>query len=175
ENGANSSFVNRMADADVPVAELVTDPATELAALRPKRNPSIPLPADMYPNRRNSTGVDLADPRVREPLLAELEALKTREWAAAPTALAKPSPKGKEGIREIRSPQEHGAIVGHALDASAADVDLMLARAEAAQPAWDALGGTARAELLIRASDLFEAHTAQFIDLCQREAGKALV
>src|SRR5690606_6346006 len=38
ENGANSSFVNRMADADVPVAALTADPAAELAALQPKRN-----------------------------------------------------------------------------------------------------------------------------------------
>ncbi|MBN9504862.1 MAG: bifunctional proline dehydrogenase/L-glutamate gamma-semialdehyde dehydrogenase PutA [Altererythrobacter sp.] len=202
ENGANSSFVNRMADADVPVADLVTDPVADLAALQPKRNASIPLPADIYPNRRNSAGVDLADPLVREPLLAALKALGTREWAAVPTALAKPlplrggvgagdvapaldkphpptpSPEGEEEeeeTREIRSPQDSSMIVGQSLDASAADVDLMLARAQAAQPGWDALGGTARAELLIRASDLFEAHTAEFVSLCQREAGKALV
>src|SRR5688572_6061755 len=88
ENGANSSFVNRMADADVPVAQLVTNPVADLAALEPKRNPSIPLPADIYPNRRNSAGIDLADPTVRGPLLAKLETLESREWAAAPTALA---------------------------------------------------------------------------------------
>jgi RHH-type proline utilization regulon transcriptional repressor/proline dehydrogenase/delta 1-pyrroline-5-carboxylate dehydrogenase len=170
ENGANSSFVNRMADADVPVAELVTNPVDDLAALEPRRNPSIPLPAGIYPNRRNSAGIDLADPRVREPLLAELVALERREWAAAPTALA-----GYEGIaHDVRSPQDHRTTVGQALDASAADVDLMLARAEAAQPAWDALGGTGRAELLIRASDLFEAHAAEILSLCQREAGKTL-
>jgi len=50
----------------------------------------------------------------------------------------------------------------------------MLIRAEAAQPAWDALGGSARAELLIKASDLFEAHSAEIVSLCQREAGKTL-
>jgi len=196
ENGANSSFVNRMADADIPVAELTTDPVADLAALKPRRNPSIPLPADIYPNRRNSAGIDLADPLVREPLLAELEALKGREWAAVPTALAKPSPlqgrglgerhgtpvgdsprppapspEGEGEIQEIRSPQ-HGALVGHSLDASPADIALMLARAQAAQPAWDALGGAERAGLLIKASDLFEAHAAEIISLCQREAGK---
>src|SRR5690606_10856476 len=85
-----------------------------------------------------------------------------------------PSPRGEGETREICSPQD-GTIVGETLDATAADIDLMLARAEAAQPGWDALGGTARAELLIRASDLFEAHTAELISLCQREAGKTLV
>src|SRR5690606_3450908 len=145
------------------------------AALEPRRNPSIPLPADIYPNRRNSAGVDLADPLVREPLLADLRKLEGREWAAVPTVLAEPSPVARkdrregENARAIRSPQDTDSIVGLSLDATPADVDLMLARAVAAQPGWDALGGTARAELLIRASDLFEAHTAELISLCQRE------
>ena len=169
ENGANSSFVNRMADVDVPVAELVTDPVADLAALKPHRNPLIPLPADIYPNRRNSAGIDLADPTVREPLLAQLKALVTREWAAAPTALAGEG----NGTSELRSPA-NGALVGLALDATSADIGLMLARAEAAQPAWDALGGAERAARLIKASDLFEAHGAEIISLCQREAGKTL-
>ncbi|HET8534410.1 MAG TPA: proline dehydrogenase family protein, partial [Sphingomicrobium sp.] len=60
ENGANSSFVNRIADEDVPVDALVGDPVAELAALEPKRNPLIPLPRDIFgPERHNSAGVDL--------------------------------------------------------------------------------------------------------------------
>ena len=190
ENGANSSFVNRMADADVPVAELLTDPATDLSALKPRRNPSIPLPADIYPNRRNSAGIDLADPTVREPLLAALGKLAEREWAAVPTVIARASTSSARAdrggpiptsahpelveAREVRSPQS-SALVGHSLDATAADIDLMLTCAEAAQPAWDALGGEERAALLIAASDLFEAHAAELISLCRREAGKTLV
>jgi len=169
ENGANSSFVNRMADAGVPVAELVTDPAADLAALKPRRNPTIPLPADIYPNRRNSAGIDLADPRVREPLLSELAALEGHQWAAVPTTLA-----GEGGsTHDIRSPQDASAV-GQVLDATSADIGLMVARAEAAQPGWDALGGAERAALLIKASDLFEAHAAEILSLCQREAGKTL-
>ena len=170
ENGANSSFVNRMADADVPVAELTTDPAADLAALRPRRNPSIPRPADIYPNRRNSAGIDLADPLVREPLLAELRDLGGREWAAAPTVMA----TGGGLAHDVRSPQDRQAAVGQVIHAAAGDIDLMLARATAGQTAWDALGGSTRAERLIRASDLFEAHAAEIISLCQREAGKTL-
>src|SRR5688572_24611264 len=135
ENGANSSFVNRMADADVPVAELVTDPVADLAALKPRRNPTIPLPADIYPNRRNSAGIDLADPLVREPLLAEMRALESREWAAVPTVLSRPSTSsGRAGLgseiksargelvepRHLRSPND-GSVVGQSLDATAAD------------------------------------------------------
>ena len=171
ENGANSSFVNRMADAEVPVRELTTDPVKDLAKLEPRRNPAIPLPANIFPDRKNSKGVDLADPLVRKPLLAELDTLQAREWAAAPTVLA-----SKDGeAHEIRSPQNNGKIVGQVLYAGPKDIDLAFARAVAAQFGWDALGGVARAALLDRAADLYEAHTAEFISLCQREAGKTLL
>ena len=169
ENGANSSFVNRMADADVPAAELATDPVAELAETEPKRNPAIPLPANLYPNRKNSAGIDLADPLILQPLLRQLERLEQREWTAVPTAIAGSS----EGAASIRSPQDDSPV-GQVLEATAADINLMLTRATAAQPGWDALGGPARAALLDRAADLFEQHAPEFLSLCQREAGKTL-
>ncbi len=170
ENGANSSFVNRMADADVPVAELVGDPVAELAALGSRRNPAIPLPADIFPGRRNSDGVDLADPLVRWPLLSWLD-----EWADAENWLAEPTVKhGQSGIQEVRSPY-NGFLVGTVRSASASEVDEMIARAEAFQPEWDGLGGDVRATLLEEVAELYEAHTTEFLSLCQREAGKSLV
>jgi RHH-type proline utilization regulon transcriptional repressor/proline dehydrogenase/delta 1-pyrroline-5-carboxylate dehydrogenase len=160
-----------MADAEVPVRELTTDPVKDLAKLKPRRNPAIPLPANIFPDRRNSKGVDLADPLVREPLLAELQSLRSREWAAAPTVLA-----GKGGVTHpIRAPQDNDKVVGQVLYATTRDIDLASSRAVAAQFGWDSLGGAARAELLERAADLYEAHTTEFISLCQREAGKTLL
>ncbi len=173
ENGANSSFVNRMADAEVPVAELVGDPVAELAALSPRRNPAIPLPRDIFPGRANSAGVDLADPLVREPLLVELAARREagESWSAAPTlqladALA---------AQPVRAPHDHGAIIGTCHPASAASVDAMIGAAAEAQSGWDRLGGAGRAALLEQVADLYEANTQAFLSLCQREAGKTLV
>ncbi len=171
ENGANSSFVNRMADADVPVAELTTDPVAELAALEPKRNPAIPLPCEIFGNRANSAGVDVADPLVREPLLSELSQLVSRHWDAAPTF-----PGAVSGeVAPITSPQDLSHEVGTRRDATAAEIADAIGRAEAIQPGWNALGGAKRALLLEAAADAFEAHTTEFISLCQREAGKTLV
>ncbi|WP_305097897.1 bifunctional proline dehydrogenase/L-glutamate gamma-semialdehyde dehydrogenase PutA [Croceibacterium aestuarii] len=169
ENGANSSFVNRMADAEVPIEELTTDPVKDLAALNPLRNPTIPLPAEIFPGRLNSAGVDLADPLVREPLMDAIASLAGRQWEAGPTL-------GKGGkAYEIISPQDDGAVVGTCRDATKADVNLAFDRARAVQPGWDALGGASRAELLEEAARLYEAHTTDFISLCMREAGKTLL
>ncbi|HEX4846655.1 MAG TPA: bifunctional proline dehydrogenase/L-glutamate gamma-semialdehyde dehydrogenase PutA, partial [Novosphingobium sp.] len=166
ENGANSSFVNRMADAEVPVADLVGDPVAELAALSPRRNPAIPLPRDIFPGRVNSAGVDLADPLVRGALGESLRALDPIEWAFPPAS---------GSARPVRSPYDSQRLVGTVADATPADVDAAIAAAEAAQPAWDALGGEGRAALLDAAADLYEARTEEFLSLCQREAGKTLV
>ncbi|WP_374408047.1 bifunctional proline dehydrogenase/L-glutamate gamma-semialdehyde dehydrogenase PutA [Pelagerythrobacter sp.] len=171
ENGANSSFVNRMADADVPVSELTTDPTADLAALEPKRNPAIPLPADIFPGRRNSAGIDISDPLVIEPLLERLHVLDARRWHAEPTLR---SPEQGE-VAPITQPQDLTHEVGTRRDALPEEVDVAITRAAAIQPGWDSLGGEKRAVLLEAAADMFEAHTDEILSLCQREAGKTLM
>ena len=59
ENGANSSFVNRFLDDNIDVEELVRDPLEVVADYGGAAHPRIPLPPDLYGDRRNSTGVDL--------------------------------------------------------------------------------------------------------------------
>jgi RHH-type proline utilization regulon transcriptional repressor/proline dehydrogenase/delta 1-pyrroline-5-carboxylate dehydrogenase len=169
ENGANSSFVNRIADEQVSLDELVRDPVAELAALEPKRNPRIVLPRDLCgAERRNSAGVDLSDPLVREPLLERLQALESRGWTAKPGI-------GTGVGRPIVSPHDHRIKVGTTFEATAADVDRMVRAAHAAQISWDSRGGEARAKLLERAADLYEEHAEEFFSLCIREAGKTLI
>jgi RHH-type proline utilization regulon transcriptional repressor/proline dehydrogenase/delta 1-pyrroline-5-carboxylate dehydrogenase len=67
ENGANSSFVHQLADESVGMDELLQSP------LHLSPQPSLPLPPDLYGARRpNSSGLDLAVPSMREPLLQAL-------------------------------------------------------------------------------------------------------
>ncbi|WP_037501589.1 bifunctional proline dehydrogenase/L-glutamate gamma-semialdehyde dehydrogenase PutA [Sphingomonas jaspsi] len=169
ENGANSSFVNRIADDDVPVDELVRDPVAQLATLEPKRNPIIPLPDAIFGGRKNSAGVDLSDPLVREPLMVRLKGLESKRWSAAPTG-------GGSGDRcTIVSPFDTGREVGDVVWASEKDVDRIVRAAHKAQASWDLLGGEDRAALLERAADLFETHREELFSLCIREAGKTPV
>ena len=169
ENGANSSFVNRIADEHVSLDELVKDPVAELERLSPKRNPKIVLPREIFgPSRRNSAGIDLSDPLVREPLLERLTGLEDRRWAAKPTI-------GKGKGRPITSPHDRRIEVGTVFEASAEEVDRMVRAGHSAQVRWDSLGGEARARLLDRTADLYEEHSEEFFSLCIREGGKTLV
>ncbi|MFN2474461.1 MAG: bifunctional proline dehydrogenase/L-glutamate gamma-semialdehyde dehydrogenase PutA, partial [Sphingomicrobium sp.] len=170
ENGANSSFVNRIADDEVPVDALVRDPVADLETLSPLRNPAIPLPNAIFgAGRRNSAGCDLSDPLVREPLLERLKEIEAKTWMAAPTI------GGGEGkVVPIVSPFNTRLLVGTVVEADSADVEAAARAASAAQPAWNALGGTQRAHLLDRAADVFEEHREELYSLCIREAGKTL-
>ena len=170
ENGANSSFVNRIADESVQLDDLVRDPVAELAAMAPRRNPAIPLPNAIFgPGRRNSAGLDLSDPRVRDPLLKRLDALDGKLWAAQPTL------GGKGAGEPVVAPYDRGEVIGKVIAASVAEVDAAVRAASAAQPAWNALGGVARAALLDAAADRFEHEREQLFSLCIREAGKTLI
>ncbi|MEL6238579.1 MAG: bifunctional proline dehydrogenase/L-glutamate gamma-semialdehyde dehydrogenase PutA, partial [Pseudomonadota bacterium] len=171
ENGANSSFVNRMGDADLAPEELVSDPIAELEALQPRRNLAIPLPRNILGDRVNSAGMDLSDPLVLAPLQERLAQLATRQWSATPTF-----PQDEQGeIAPITMPHDLSVEVGTRRDATPEEVDDAFKRAATIQPGWDALGGEKRALLLEEAADLFEAHTDEFLSLCQREAGKTLL
>ena len=172
ENGANSSFVNRLSDDAAPIADIVRDPCAVIAGLQRIPNTHIPLPEYLYgEERRNSAGVLLSDPAVLTPLLREIGA-----------SLKAPRPAGPlvdginhKGPREtVYDPAVNSRVVGHLSMADGAAIEAGLASASAAAPAWEAMGGRARAEILDRTADLFEAHRAELMGLCIREAGKTL-
>jgi C-terminal peptidase prc len=75
ENGANTSFVHQIADPRVPLETLVADPLQALPVPY-QPDPRIPLPRDLYPDRRNSLGLDLSDREVLDQL--------QRQTAASP-------------------------------------------------------------------------------------------
>jgi RHH-type proline utilization regulon transcriptional repressor/proline dehydrogenase/delta 1-pyrroline-5-carboxylate dehydrogenase len=86
ENGANTSFVNRIVDEASPIEDLVADPITKLASLHPKPHPRIPLPKDIYGAvRQNSAGIDFSDIQAGKQLKDQLDEFARHYWHAAPT------------------------------------------------------------------------------------------
>ncbi|MDB5396420.1 MAG: putA [Rhodospirillales bacterium] len=170
ENGASGSFVNQMANPDIPVSSLARDPATVVASLTPGR---IPLPRALYqPDRANSLGFDFGDPSA----LAELNHALNAEPAGEDDAWPLVGGVRRLGgpVRTIHNPADRGRIVGFAHEAGTGDVEAALAAAVTAQREWDSVAVDARAACLERAADRIEADRARFIALAIREAGKSL-
>jgi RHH-type transcriptional regulator, proline utilization regulon repressor / proline dehydrogenase / delta 1-pyrroline-5-carboxylate dehydrogenase len=173
ENGANTSFVNRIADDAAPVAAIIADPIERAAAVEPKANPLIPPPPDMFvPERRNSLGLPLWEFSVREPLLAAVKEALAAPAAAGPIVAGEELQTG-EAV-EITSPHDRSVMVGTCRFADTNDIDAALAAAKDAASAWDEIGGAKRAEILDRAADLFEADRPALMGLMVREVGKTL-
>ena len=172
ENGANTSFVNRFMDEQVAVADIVRDPITDLEALAEVANSGLPLPQALYPDRRNSPGVDFGNPAELAGLLAGVTVQRARPWQAAP--LITGSSGAGDPAYTITNPADRRDIVGSARDATPTEIDQAFRTAAAAQPAWDARGGAARADILERAADLLEERQGEFHALLAREAGKTL-
>jgi RHH-type transcriptional regulator, proline utilization regulon repressor / proline dehydrogenase / delta 1-pyrroline-5-carboxylate dehydrogenase len=174
ENGANTSFVNRLADDGAPIAAIVADPVEKAAALPEKANPLIPVPPKLFaPARQNSLGLPLWEERVREPLLRTMEAALSKPASANAIVSGKEIETGGEAV-EITSPHDRRVVVGTCRSADQAAIDAALSAAKAASEDWDRKGGAARAELLDIAAGLFEADRAQLMALMVREAGKTL-
>ena len=167
ENGANTSFVNRFMDEQVPVADIVRDPITELERLPTYAHSRLPVPPALYPDRHNSAGVDMGNPPEVQALREELAA---RSQAKPGTASAQES-----GAYPVTNPADRRLRVGSARDATPAQISAAFDSAAAAQSAWDHAGGEARAACLEKASNLLEARRADLHALLVREAGKTIL
>ncbi|QDZ14656.1 aldehyde dehydrogenase family protein [Humibacter ginsenosidimutans] len=65
-------------------------------------------------------------------------------------------------------------VLGRAPVQTVADLDGAIARAKAAQPAWEALGHEKRSELMLKAADALDANAETLARILSREQGKPL-
>jgi RHH-type transcriptional regulator, proline utilization regulon repressor / proline dehydrogenase / delta 1-pyrroline-5-carboxylate dehydrogenase len=167
ENGANTSFVNQIADPDIDVDSLLADPIERARALVPVGAPHerIVLPRDLFkPTRLNSKGLDLTNEQRLAELAKAVTASTHERWHAAPHL----SDGLREGpTREVRNPANLDDVVGTVSEATLELVDAACARALV----WQATP-EARAACLERVADRLEARMAALIGLIVREAGK---
>ncbi|MBI6851786.1 trifunctional transcriptional regulator/proline dehydrogenase/L-glutamate gamma-semialdehyde dehydrogenase [Pseudomonas cichorii] len=176
ENGANTSFVNRIADQSVSIQELVADPVSSIERMATQEgsfglpHPRIPLPRDLYgPERPNSSGIDMANEHRLASLSSALLATAHNDWKAAPI-LGCPASEGP-AIATL-NPSDQRDVVGHVQEANLEDVDNALQSALIAGPIWQATPPAERAAILERAADLMENEIQPLMGLLVREAGK---
>jgi RHH-type proline utilization regulon transcriptional repressor/proline dehydrogenase/delta 1-pyrroline-5-carboxylate dehydrogenase len=172
ENGANTSFVNRIVDPAVDIATLIADPVAEARRTAGTRHPRIPLPRALYAERRNSRGIDFSDEAALVSLQGELDAAPS-QFVAAPSP-GQPGGASARARIDIVNPADHRDVVGGVQEASAEDVAQAIAVAAGEGTAWSDTPAATRAERLERVADLLEADRAALIALAVREAGKTL-
>ena len=173
ENGANSSFVNRIVDEKAPIEEIIADPVAKVARLTQLPHPHIPLPRNLYgTERKNSKGVELNDVHQLKILSAKMAAAEQRDWRATPLIGGKMI-EGEE--QPLFSPVDRRRQIGTLVEAGAEHVTQAMDWASRAAEAWDATPATERAACLERMADLMEEEMPTLMAICTREGGKSIV
>ena len=176
ENGANTSFVNRIADHSISIQELVADPVASIERMGTQEgsiglpHPRIPLPRDLYGSERaNSAGIDMANEHRLASLSCAMLATANNAWKAAPLLACAAS---EAAAVPVVNPADQRDVVGHVQEATVADVDNAIQCALNAAPIWQATPPAERAAILERTADLMEAEIQPLMGLLIREAGK---
>lgn len=171
ENGANSSFVNRIVDEKAPISTLVEDPVSKANHLLGKMNQTIPLPKSIFlPERKNSSGLDFTD---RE-AVAKLQQLYTTmdlgHWQTKP--LLAEGRQGGEVDRSVSAPQKPERLIGRVSDATQQDIDWALSQAKQAFPKWSRKAVSERVACIERFANLLEENRPELLAMACLEAGK---
>ncbi|WP_404383969.1 bifunctional proline dehydrogenase/L-glutamate gamma-semialdehyde dehydrogenase PutA [Caenispirillum salinarum] len=173
ENGANSSFVNRLVDDQTPIDAIIADPVERLASIRDgRRHPHIPMPRDLYPEgRKNSKGLDLSDVTKLLPVAERMKAAGCGSWEGGPIVGGQLRTGNGQPVTD---PSDRKRVVGHVTEATSDDVQDALSKAREAQPAWDKTPTADRAAIFEKVADLMEERMPELMAVCTREAGKTL-
>ncbi len=172
ENGANTSFVNRLADDEAPIADIIADPVLEVGKLANIPHPRIPLPANIFRGRVNSAGAAMWDDATRMRFTSGVAQAFRQPVNGHALVDSRAEMSGPSRI--ITSPHDRRLVLGEMREADENSVARAMQLASLAQIEWDLGGGAARAHVLERAADLYEANAGRFVALLVREAGKSL-
>ncbi|MEM7680080.1 MAG: bifunctional proline dehydrogenase/L-glutamate gamma-semialdehyde dehydrogenase PutA [Pseudomonadota bacterium] len=176
ENGANSSFVNKLLDDSVEPRTLVEDPVAKVSNFNTVRHPKIPLPASLYENegnykRENSSGFDITAANDVEPVLKAIQNYKK-------TVKIGPLVGGKliktNDRTDINNPANNTDIIGTIFNAEPAHVEDAFKIAQGAFKGWANTDVEERAQALERFADLLEENEDEFMAILNREAGKTV-
>ncbi len=172
ENGANTSFVNRLVDEKLPIEAIIANPIEKTQKLSQIPHPNIPAPSEIYgTDRTNSSGIELA----HIPSLQQLQVLlnQAAEQSYFATSLIPNSQETTDAVA-VTDPSHQKTPVGKVKFADPSQVNQALANAIAYKQPWHDFGVEARANLLENLATQLEKNREKFLYLAIREAGKTL-
>ena len=170
ENGANSSFVNKLLDDKEPIEVLINDPVVAARNHDTMRHPKIPLPANIYGVRKNSAGLDLTDDVAIQPLLKTISKFKGGHEAAAVIN----GKMYKEAIAQDVSNPANRKVLGKVWSSNKGLIDKAFRTTQETFPTWSSTTAEHRASILEKIADLYEKHADDLMAFCVHEAGRTI-
>ncbi|MCO6187475.1 trifunctional transcriptional regulator/proline dehydrogenase/L-glutamate gamma-semialdehyde dehydrogenase [Rhizobium sp. L1K21] len=172
ENGANASFVNRIADKKIAPEELAADPVAVVEAMADTGAPHelISRPsAILGPDRENSHGLDLSDETALAELAWSLQHTAETLWQSRPVTV---HDTGVGAKKPVLNPADHNDVVGEVAEATPEVVQDAVAAALDYAPKWAGTTAAERAAMLDAAADVMQSRIEGLMGIVMREAGK---
>lgn len=169
ENGANMSFIHQVENPQIAVDEVIRDPVATWFGVK---NAGLLLPEALYGDqRRNSQGLNLADPQVRSQIKQELDELAGKRHRAMPLI----NGKFYSGpVHPVITPHDPNERVGEVVHADHSTVKKALNVAADAANDWRLFAPELRAACLQKAADIMEQQRMLLVSLCVREGGRTI-
>lgn len=174
ENGANSSFVNRIVDDKVSIDELVTSPLDSIDLNNISANPLTPNSRHLYHQRLNSRGLDLSNEHLLNSLQEHMNQAAEIDFviqSLTATTVA------HQEHHVVLNPANHRDVVGQVAFIDPASISEVIGVAKNTQSTWQATTPKERADMLRKFADLMEEprRMALLMMVAVREAGKTLL
>lgn len=176
ENGANTSFVNRIMDEKLPIEMVAEDPVAKVARTVPVAHPGIVLPLHLYgESRLNSSGMNLTNDRTLLALADKMQLFAHQQYTVAPLLAPEISASDKYKPIGDYDPAYPTRKVASVRDSSEQEIEAAIKVACDFAPAWDATPVEDRARALETTADLLEENLPELMAMCVREAGKTIL
>ena len=169
ENGANSSFVNRIENEAVPVDHIVKSPVEKVEEFDFIPNTHIPVPFDLFQGqRKNSIGVNFSDSEVIEKLIVKIESFRDYQWSTEPFF------KDTNRAINILNPADKNHIVGQVNVADKEEAQQILLMALKNREKWKNTNVEIRINYIKKLADLLQENAHELYALAVFEAGKTI-
>ncbi|MGQ4004875.1 bifunctional proline dehydrogenase/L-glutamate gamma-semialdehyde dehydrogenase PutA [Francisellaceae bacterium CB300] len=172
ENGANSSFVNRIVDENLPIESLIEDPVQKTLENGCDQHSNIPYPKDIVAPRLNSQGHNINDFAILDKMYSSIE-----EYTSINNYEALPIVDGisfdKSDAQDVINPNDN-SVIGTVINADFDAAKKAMSNAEETFELWNSTSADQRADILEKFANLLEANTNKLIAIAMIEAGKTL-
>ena len=173
ENGANTSFVNKMNDPKLDIDEILIDPIKIINNYKQIKNPQIPLPPEIFlPERENSKGYDLDNEYSRERFIS-IFYNNDKDYTAYSIINNKNEIGSK--LTNVFNPANLKKVVGKVSFANEKIITESIINASSFYSTWKNTTVEERVLIIKNFAKLLEDNTDHLIKLCVCEAGKTII
>ncbi|MFV1985452.1 MAG: bifunctional proline dehydrogenase/L-glutamate gamma-semialdehyde dehydrogenase PutA, partial [Thiohalomonadales bacterium] len=177
ENGANTSFVQRIENTEIAISTIIKSPIEQVKQNSNFSHPNITLPGKLYADgRNNASGINLTDTNQLDTINTNFVKCYQQHYIIQPI-INGVSTLNSDATRQkssIYNPANQSDFIGSVELANEDDVKSAMAFSKSAVQNWSELDIKVRTEYFLKLSNLIEENKIELISIIVREAGRCI-